>query len=115
MFADELHLLSPVHPLQPFIQRSGFCGGLRDPAGNRITLTYPGGNMYRISIPLISECPFVTRCLMALRQVLRKELVVNVILDTLYFLSEQIINKKIFNFSFLQNGMVYVMLPVHKI
>lgn len=79
-FEDELHLLSPVHPLQPqFASRaSNFCGGLRDVAANRLTLTYPDGKMYRISIPLISECPFVTKCLHTMKQVLKKDLAITV-------------------------------------
>lgn len=78
-FEDELHLLSPVHPLQPqFSSRTNYCGGLRDAAANRLTLTYPDGKMYRISIPLISECPFVTKCLRAMKHVLKKELAIAV-------------------------------------
>lgn len=79
-FEDELHLLSPVHPMQPqFSSRaSNFCGGLRDAAANRLTLTYPNGKMYRISIAPISECPFVTKCLHTLKQVLKKDLAVAV-------------------------------------
>lgn len=57
---------------------SYLCAGLRDPAGNRLTLTYPGGKMYRVSIPLLSECPFITKCLVTLRQVLKKDLAIAV-------------------------------------
>lgn len=79
-FDDEVHMLSPVHPLQPAITtKGGACSSLRDPVGNRLTLTYPGGKMYRISIPLISECPFVSKCLIALRQVLKKDLAIQLI------------------------------------
>ncbi|XP_023295773.2 anaphase-promoting complex subunit 1 [Lucilia cuprina] len=74
-FEDELHLLSPVHPLQPqFSNRnSNICLGLRDPAVNRLTLVYSSGKMLRISLPLINETKFVTRCIKALKQVLKKD------------------------------------------
>lgn len=49
---------------------SGFCVSLRDATGNRLTLVYPGGRMYRVAIPLIAECPFVAKCLRVLRAVL---------------------------------------------
>lgn len=76
-FDDDMHLLSPVYPLQQpqFGSRpTSYCCGLRDPAGNRFTLVYPNNSMYRVSIPFLSECPLVTRCLVVLRQVLSKEL-----------------------------------------
>lgn len=81
---DELHTLSPVHPLSSAAAsvstaaRGAFSCGLRDAIGNRVTLTYPGGRMYRVSVPLMSECPFVTKCLATLRQVLRKDLAIAV-------------------------------------
>lgn len=55
-------------------RNSGFCCGIRDPSGNRLTLLYPGARMYRIALPLLSECPFVTKCLYALRAVLNTNL-----------------------------------------
>lgn len=58
--------------------RGGFCSGLKDPTGNRLTLVYPGGKMYRISVPFISECPFVTKCLVGLKQVLMKDVAIQV-------------------------------------
>lgn len=76
-FDEELHMLSPVYPVQPNFntrKSDSLCCSLRDPAGNRVTLVYPNESMYRISIPFISECPFVTRCLCVLRQVLNKEM-----------------------------------------
>uniref|UniRef100_A0A1I8M2U1 Uncharacterized protein n=1 Tax=Musca domestica TaxID=7370 RepID=A0A1I8M2U1_MUSDO len=74
-FEEELHLLSPVHPLQPqFLSRSNnICLGLRDPAGNRLTLTYLSGKMLRITLPLINETKLVSRCIAALRQVLKRD------------------------------------------
>lgn len=56
------------------------CCGLRDGAGNRLTLVYPGNSMYRISIPFLSECPLVSKCLDVLRQVLKKDLIIMVLL-----------------------------------
>lgn len=76
-FDDELHLLSPVYPVQHHFSApklANTCCGLRDPAGNRVTLVYPNESMYRITIPFISECPLVTRCLCVLRQILSKDL-----------------------------------------
>lgn len=32
--------------------------------------------MYRISVPFISECPFVTKCLVGLKQVLIKDVAI---------------------------------------
>lgn len=80
-FGEELHLLSPVYPLQAaqHSRAHNMCSGLRDAAGNRLTLVYPGNVMYRIAIPFLSECPLVMRCLMVLRQVLKKELAIALI------------------------------------
>lgn len=65
-FEDEVHLLSPVYPLQPQqynIRNGNFCIGFKDVANNRVTLEYTNNLMYRISLPLLSECPLVTKCL----------------------------------------------------
>ncbi|KAJ6638177.1 Anaphase-promoting complex subunit 1 [Pseudolycoriella hygida] len=77
-FEDGLHMLSPVYPIQSQFptSRNGFCSGLRDPTGNRLTLVYPGGKMYRISVPFICECPFITKCLIGLKQVLKKDVTI---------------------------------------
>ncbi|XP_004520043.1 anaphase-promoting complex subunit 1 [Ceratitis capitata] len=75
-FDEELHLLSPVHPLQPqFPNRktSNFCTSLRDPAGNRLTLVYPYGKMYRIELPQFNETKFISRCIGAMRRILNRE------------------------------------------
>ncbi|XP_037936242.1 anaphase-promoting complex subunit 1 [Teleopsis dalmanni] len=75
-FDDELHFLSPVHPLQPTATNrcvNAVCLGLRDPVGNRLTLVYPSDKMYRIALPLINETKFISRCISALRQILKKE------------------------------------------
>lgn len=78
---DQLHLLSPVYPLQPqYSSRSGnFCIGFKDVASNRITLEYTNNLMYRISLPLLSECPLVTKCLVVLRSILKKDVAMAVI------------------------------------
>ncbi|TMW48346.1 hypothetical protein DOY81_006572 [Sarcophaga bullata] len=81
-FEDELHLLSPVHPLQPqFSSRcNNICLSLRDPAVNRLTLVYSTGKMLRITLPLINETKFVTRCIKALKQVLKKDQYIQLII-----------------------------------
>ncbi|XP_053948485.1 anaphase-promoting complex subunit 1 isoform X1 [Anastrepha ludens] len=81
-FDEELHLLSPVHPLQPqFPNRntSNICLSLRDPAGNRLTLVYPFGKMYRIELPQFNETKFISRCIGTLRRILNKEQFVQLI------------------------------------
>ncbi|TDG41004.1 hypothetical protein AWZ03_012572 [Drosophila navojoa] len=69
----ELHMLSPIQP-QPmsYTQRQAHnvCKGLRDPAGNRLTLVYATGRMLRIALPLLNDTRLITRCVAALRQVL---------------------------------------------
>lgn len=60
-------------------RNSGFCSSLRDPAGNRLTLVYPGGRMYRVAMPLIAECPLVTKCLHVLQAVLPSTLALQVL------------------------------------
>lgn len=81
-FDEELHLLSPVHPLQPNLnfnsKSGGHCSGLRDAAGNRLTISYPGGKLFRFSVPLMCESVFVKKCLLTLRQVLKKDLAMHV-------------------------------------
>lgn len=80
-FDEEVHLLSPVYPLQhPPSGRGGAngCCNLRDVCGNRLTLQYTEDVMFRITLPLISECPLVTKCLVALRYMLRKDLAIAV-------------------------------------
>ncbi|XP_055370778.1 anaphase-promoting complex subunit 1 isoform X2 [Condylostylus longicornis] len=80
-FDDELNLLSPVQPLHASLPNkvSNLCIGLRDPAGNRLTLTYGCGKMYRISLPLMNENHFITQCIYALRQVLKKDVYVQLL------------------------------------
>lgn len=80
-FDDELHLLSPVQPLQSnVISKSGQCIGLKNPAGNRLSLSYPGGKYFRFSIPVICENLLITNCLLSIREVLPKSLGMTVII-----------------------------------
>ncbi|XP_017852968.1 anaphase-promoting complex subunit 1 [Drosophila busckii] len=69
----ELHMLSPIQP-QPmsYSQRQAHntIKGLRDAAGNRLTLVYATGRMLRISLPLLNDTRLITRCIATLRQVL---------------------------------------------
>lgn len=59
--------------LSLFCRSCNICLSLRDPAGNRLTLVYSSGKMLRITLPLINETKFVSRCIAALRQVLKRE------------------------------------------
>lgn len=81
-FEDEFHTLSPVHPLQyQSSDKNRICEGLRDPAGNSITALYPGGKMYRFSLPVISGSILIIRCLLTLRTILEKEIALNVSIE----------------------------------
>lgn len=78
-FEDEFHTLSPVHPLQyQSLDKNRMCEGLRDPAGSSVTALYPGGKMYRFSLPIISGSFLVIKCLIALRTILIKDLALKV-------------------------------------
>lgn len=82
--SDEVHLLSPVYPLQSqYNLRSNSsntaCLSLRDVCGNRITLQYTNDTMYRIALPPLSECPLVTKCLVVLRTILKRDLAISII------------------------------------
>lgn len=83
-FDDEVHLLSPVYPLQSQYNlrssnSSSTCMSLRDVCGSRITLQYTNDTMYRITLPPLSECPLVTKCLVVLRTVLKRDLAISMI------------------------------------
>uniref|UniRef100_A0A1A9WDA7 Uncharacterized protein n=1 Tax=Glossina brevipalpis TaxID=37001 RepID=A0A1A9WDA7_9MUSC len=79
---EELHMLSPVQPLpvQFSNKSSNVCLSLRDPAGNRLTLVYTTGKMLRISLPLINETKLVSRCIMALKQILKRDQYIQMII-----------------------------------
>lgn len=72
-FSDEIHMLSPVEPLQaPRLNRLNNGATLKDPAGNRITLSLANGKMYRLTLPVMCESTIVRRIIIALRQVMPK-------------------------------------------
>ena len=76
-FEEDLHMLSPVQPLQP-VQSPRFsnCLSIRDPAGNRLSLEFSNGNVFRFSVPPICESSVVQKCLSTMRQVLPKEMAI---------------------------------------
>lgn len=83
-FDDEVHLLSPVYPLQSqYNLRSSSCSvscsSLRDVCGSRITLQYSNDTMYRISLPPLSECALVTKCIIVLRSILKRDMAISII------------------------------------
>ncbi|XP_062701630.1 anaphase-promoting complex subunit 1 [Aedes albopictus] len=75
-FDEELHMLSPVQPLHSATTTSRLnnCSSIRDGSGNRLTLAFNNDKMFRISLPIMSECQLVSRCLLALREALPKTL-----------------------------------------
>lgn len=78
-FDDEVHLLSPVYPLQSQYNlrnnsSSSICLSLRDVCGSRITLQYTNDMMYRFALPPLNECPLVTKCSVVLRAVSKRDL-----------------------------------------
>ncbi|XP_075976673.1 anaphase promoting complex subunit 1 [Anticarsia gemmatalis] len=78
-----LHLLSPVpHSSASRLEQKeslGLCG-LCDAAGNRVTLQFEAGAMYRISLPPLTCATLVTRCYSALRAILPKDVTMQVII-----------------------------------
>lgn len=81
-FDDEVHLLSPVYPVQTqynLRSNSNICLSLRDVSGCRITLQYNSESMFRISLPPLSESPLVSKCLVVLRNILKKDIAMTVI------------------------------------
>lgn len=73
-FGDEIHMLSPVQPLQannPL--RLNNCTSIKDPAGNRITLMFTTGKMYRLALPAMCESSIVRKVIVALRQVMPRD------------------------------------------
>lgn len=75
-FNEEYHILSPVLPLQsqnsPQQLRLNNCSSIKDPAGNRVTLCFSNGKMYRLGLPVICESSIVRKIIIALRQVMPK-------------------------------------------
>lgn len=71
-FDEGIHMLSPVHPLQSagISLRLNNCTSIKDPAGNRITLSFSNGKMYRLGLPVMCESSIVRKIIIALRQVI---------------------------------------------
>lgn len=77
-----LHMLSPVpHSSSADNRNHGplVLLGLRDPVANRLTLEYEKGLFYRISLPELTSCALVERCLTALKATLQKDIVMQII------------------------------------
>ncbi|XP_034233098.1 anaphase-promoting complex subunit 1 [Thrips palmi] len=92
MFDERAELLSPVPHDKS--RDSPLCGSapttaqgtpregllsLRDPVRNRVTLEYSNGSFYRLSLPEICSSPLVTLCISALKQVLPREIAVQLV------------------------------------
>lgn len=71
-FDDGIHMLSPVQPLQSQNSplRLNNCCSIKDPAGNRITLCFTNGKMYRLALPVMCESSIVRKIIIALRQIM---------------------------------------------
>nr|CAD7198790.1 unnamed protein product [Timema douglasi] len=90
-FDDAVHLLSPVSPVDTpreddgaghfalSTPRSGQLAALRDSVGARVTLEYSDGSMFRIALPQICSSPMVSQCLTTLKQVLQRDLAMQVV------------------------------------
>lgn len=74
-FGDGIHMLSPVEPLHAKNSplRLNNCTAIRDAAGNRITLAFTNGKMYRLALPAMCESSIVKKMIIALRQVMPKD------------------------------------------
>ncbi|XP_071453561.1 anaphase-promoting complex subunit 1 [Hetaerina americana] len=53
---------------------------LRDPVGSRVTLEYTNGPLFRITLPELSSSSLVTDCLNTLKQVLQRDIAMQVII-----------------------------------
>ncbi|XP_058812243.1 anaphase-promoting complex subunit 1 [Topomyia yanbarensis] len=84
-FDEELHMLSPVQPLQPASNllssaRLNNCQSVRDGTGNRLTLVFSSEKMFRMSLPVMSESQLMSRCLLALREALPKKIALELLI-----------------------------------
>lgn len=72
---EEFHSLSPVQPLQPNHNklRLNNCTSIKDPVGNRVSLGFVNGKLFRFQLPFMCENTAVRKILIALRQILPKE------------------------------------------
>ncbi|KAI4480329.1 hypothetical protein M0804_010327 [Polistes exclamans] len=80
-FEEAVHLLSPVGGTcaqPPILLENSVLDlnlvGLKDAVGNKITLEYGNKSYFRITLPICSTSPLVTKCLKTLRSVLQKDL-----------------------------------------
>lgn len=72
-FDEDLHMLSPVYPLNSNATNAlklNNCSALRDPSGNRVTISFVHGEMFRLSLPPMCESSLVRRLIIALREVM---------------------------------------------
>ncbi|KAI0221452.1 Anaphase-promoting complex subunit 1 [Lamellibrachia satsuma] len=96
-FDDEVQLLSPVptefNDSSQLLDISlteelsfqlgdsqGCISGLRDPVDHKFTLELRDGAMYRISLPKLTKLPIIQLCMEALRQILPKDTVLQVLI-----------------------------------
>ncbi|KAK2177862.1 hypothetical protein NP493_574g00012, partial [Ridgeia piscesae] len=96
-FDDEVQLLSPVptefNDSSQLLDVSltdelsfqlgdsqGCISGLRDPVDYRFTLELRDGSMYRVSLPKLTTLPIIQLCMEALRQILPKDTVLQVLI-----------------------------------
>ncbi|XP_012223687.1 anaphase-promoting complex subunit 1 isoform X2 [Linepithema humile] len=79
-FEEALHLLSPVGgncARPPILLENSLLDtnlGLKEAVGNEITLECGNKQYFRITLPISSTSPLVTKCLQTLRSVLQKDL-----------------------------------------
>lgn len=73
--SEQFHMLSPVQPLHSNQNqlRLNNCTSIKDPVGNRVSVGFTNGKIYRFQLPFMCENPAVRKMLIALRQVLPKE------------------------------------------
>uniref|UniRef100_A0A1B6C0L0 Uncharacterized protein n=2 Tax=Clastoptera arizonana TaxID=38151 RepID=A0A1B6C0L0_9HEMI len=83
MFDERVHLLSPVPSISYLSDHPDYnlasskdthVQSLRDPVGNRITLEFLNGSMFRFAFPEICSSPLVKECLRVLKIVLPKDM-----------------------------------------
>uniref|UniRef100_W4VRH0 Putative anaphase-promoting complex apc subunit 1 meiotic check point regulator/tsg24 n=1 Tax=Corethrella appendiculata TaxID=1370023 RepID=W4VRH0_9DIPT len=79
-FDDELHMLSPVQPLPSKYMHLNNCQQMRDPIGNKITLVFADDKMFRMCLPLMTECQLVSKCLITLTSILSTDVAHSVLM-----------------------------------
>lgn len=71
---EEFHMLSPVQPLNAHHKlRLNNCTSIKDPVGNRVSVGFINGKLFRFQLPFMCENPAVRKMLIALRQIIPKE------------------------------------------